>query len=233
VRQEHAELRHAEQRRLAALGEMSAVLAHEIRNPLASLKGHAQLLAEGLQDGSAQRRSADRVVSEAKRLERLASSLLDFVRTSQVELETVDPAELARECAAEAGAGRVDVEDAGAPPAWRLDALRMRQVLRNLVENALQASPPEARVTVRVALAQGDSRGERLVYEVRDVGEGISAAVQERLFDPFHTTRTTGTGLGLAVARRIVELHGGTITGANDPAGGAVFRVFLPFVPEP
>ncbi len=99
----------------------------------------------------------------------------------------------------------------------------MHEVIANLVRNALQASPPDVPVSVRVAVEAG-----ALVYEVRDRGEGIPAGQEEAIFEPFQTTRVRGTGLGLAVARRVVELHGGVITAAQHPAGGAVFRVVLP-----
>lgn len=218
-----AERRLEEQRRLGVLGEMSAVMAHEIRNPLASLKGHAQLLAERLAGGSEERRKADRVVADATRLERLTQDLLDFARSGPLLLGLADPAELLRAVAGELGNGRVAVDAAAAPAAWRLDRRRMEQVLANLIDNALRSAAPESPVEVSAA-----ERGGRLVFTVRDHGEGLPAGEEERIFEPFFTTRTTGTGLGLAVARRIVEMHGGTLTAADHPQGGALFEVSLP-----
>ena len=228
---EEGERRTAEQRRLLALGEMSAVLAHEIRNPLASLKGHAQLLVERLANDSVQRRKAARVVEEATRLEVLTSDLLDFVRSGPIDLRPVDPAALLRAAAAELSDGAVEVEGAaagaGTPDRWPLDERRFRQaVLVNLLRNAAQASPPDRPPRARAALEHGS-----LVFTIRDFGPGLPPGNEERMFDPFFTTRPTGTGLGLAVARRIVELHGGRIEAANAPAGGgggAVFRIVLP-----
>jgi len=222
-RRERDERRLAEQRRLASLGEMSAVLAHEIRNPLASLKGHAQLLAERLPEDGPERLGAERVIHEAKRLEDLATSLLDFVRTASVALERSHPADLLRDCVEAVGQGRVDLDVSQAPEVWNLDPMRLCQVLRNLIENAVQVSAPEARVEARCA-----TEGGRLVFEFLDRGEGLPPEGAAPLFEPFHTTRTTGTGLGLAVTRRIVELHGGRIEGRNRSGGGAVFRVELP-----
>ena len=115
----------------------------------------------------------------------------------------------------------LDLEDA--PEQVRVDPARLARALHNLVENALQATPDGAKVTLR---AERD--GDAVVFEVRDRGEGIAAGAEERIFEPFHTTRTKGTGLGLAVARRIAEQHGGTLTGANHPDGGAVFRLRFP-----
>src|SRR5256885_5864910 len=126
------------ERRLASLGEMSAVLAHEIRNPLASLKGNAQLLAAGLDEKS--RAKAERIVDEAKRLERLTTDLLSFVRTGEIQRAPIAPGLLVREAAA--SVGEIEVDDAAAPASWPLDAARMRQVLVNLLDNALAAGPP-------------------------------------------------------------------------------------------
>jgi two-component system sensor histidine kinase HydH len=217
--------RHLEQeRRLSLLGEMSAVLAHEIRNPLASLKGHAQLLAEHLPADSPDRRKADRVVMESSRLEALTSDLLDFVRVGPLERAPVDPVPILQASIEEAAGGGFDLRREQAPPSWPLDAARVRQVFINVLRNAHQASRPgDARPEVGLRV-----EGDLLVVTVRDHGEGLPKGQEERIFDPFFTTRTTGTGLGLAVARRIVELHGGTLTAANHPQGGAVFRIALP-----
>jgi two-component system sensor histidine kinase HydH len=194
-RHDRVTARHAHDRRLAALGEMSAVLAHEIRNPLASLKGHAQLLVENL-DGDERARDrakAGRVVEEAIRLERLSNDLLEFT-----------------------------IDDAAAPPRWSLDGGRMAQVLTNLLANALDAAPGQP-VTAAVAVDGG-----RLIYRVRDRGPGLPAGGMARLIEPFTTTRAKGFGLGLAVAQRLVALHGGTLEGRTHPDGGAELLVTIP-----
>jgi two-component system sensor histidine kinase HydH len=200
---------------------MSATLAHEIRNPLASLKGNAQLLARALPEGERSRSKADRVVEEAIRLETLTNGLLEFARTGVIHREPIDPAALLRDAAAAVGDGRVVLQDGGAPEAWPLDRERMHQVLTNLLENAAQAAdtPVEARVA--------GERGQ-LVYVVRDRGAGIADDDLPRVFEPFFSRRVRGTGLGLAVAKRLVELHGGTIAARNAPGGGAEFTVTLP-----
>jgi signal transduction histidine kinase len=99
----------------------------------------------------------------------------------------------------------------------------MEQVLINLLDNALAVTPPGARVTANVATVGGD-----LVFSVRDRGPGIPAAERARIFEPFHTTKTRGTGLGLALVRRIVDLHGGAIEVRDAPGGGAIFSIELP-----
>ncbi len=222
LRQEEVEQRLERERRLSLLGEMSAVLAHEIRNPLASLKGHAQLLAERLAAAGPERAKAELVVKEAQRLEHLTGDLLDFARSGPIARQPVDPAGLVRSCAEEVGAGRFVVATEGAPRAFPLDERRVRQALTNVLRNALQASPEGTRPEVAVA-----ADGGALVVTVRDFGAGIAAGEEKRIFSPFYTTRTTGTGLGLAVALRVAEMHGGGITVRNHPAGGAVFRLAL------
>jgi two-component system sensor histidine kinase HydH len=223
------------ERRLASLGEMSAVLAHEIKNPLASLKGNAQLLARMLPGGDKPRAKADRVVDEAIRLEQLTNDLLQFVRTGSIERAPVDPAQLARDAAATVrrkldpttddsqviGQGASITVEAGAAPAtWSLDAGRFRQVLINLLDNAVAAGPP---VTVAVRADRG-----HLVVEVTDRGPGVADDDRDKIFEPFFTGKTQGTGLGLAIVQRVVELHGGTIGVYPNPGGGAMFRAEIP-----
>lgn len=205
------------ERRLASLGEMSAVLAHEIRNPLASLKGNAQLLASSLPAGEKPRAKAERVVDEAVRLEKLTQDLLAFVRTGELARTTVEPAALVRDAAS--GFEGVTIDDAKAPASWSLDGSRMREVLVNLIDNGLAAGAP---VTVRIA-ARGN-----LVLEVSDSGPGVKPDERDKIFEPFFTGKTRGTGLGLAIAKRVVELHGGSIRVDDAPGGGALFRIEIP-----
>jgi two-component system sensor histidine kinase HydH len=214
--------------RLTAVGTMSAVLAHEIKNPLAALKGNAQLVAEALPDGSLRRTQADRVVEASVRLQALVGDLLDFVRDGPLTRTSVDPAEILF-LAAEDAAPKAELQLETAPPAWSLDATRIRQVLENLLRNAVQAAG-DGRV-----LASASVEGDRLVYAVRDEGPGLPrggsgspGSFEETIFEPFFTTKTRGVGLGLPVARRIVELHGGELTARNRPEGGAEFRVVIP-----
>lgn len=223
LREERAHATNEQKRQLASLGEMAAVLAHELRNPLAALKGHAQLLVEQLPAGSRQQDKANRVVSEAERLEALSEDLLSFVRTTVIEPRDVNPAEFLADCAATVGDPRIEVATASVPPRCRLDPERMRQVLCNLLRNALEASASDGRV-----LATVRRDGSQLIFTVRDFGKGIRAQDLERIFEPFYTTRARGTGLGLPIARRLVALHGGSITAENAADGGALFCIRLP-----
>ncbi len=207
------------ERRLATLGEMSAVLAHEIKNPLASLKGNAQLLAAMLPAGEKPRAKAERVVEEAVRLESLTNDLLRFVRTGTIKREMIDPGALVRE-AAESIQGEVIVDTATAPKLWALDAARIREVIVNLVDNAVAAGPP-VNVSVRVVNKQ-------LVIDVGDRGPGVPEDSRDKIFEAFYTGKTQGTGLGLAVVRRVIEQHDGTISVLTNPGGGALFRAEIP-----
>ncbi len=211
-----------EQQRLAVLGQMSAVLAHEIRNPLASLKGNAQLVAEKLPEDSPDRKRVARVVSEANRLEALTADLLDFARTAPMQLTEADPLEMAKQLIEDVDGGPFDLEARGPGRTWAFDAARVRQALLNVLMNARQASG-EGAVSVLV-----DQSGGELVFEVADTGNGLPPGDEGRIFDPFFTTRTNGTGLGLAVARAAVERHGGRIEARNRERGGALFRIAIP-----
>jgi len=198
---------------------MSAVLAHEIKNPLASLKGNAQLLAGMLPTGEKSRSKAERVVDEAVRLETLTNDLLQFVRTGAIRRESVDPAAVVRE-AAESIKGQVTVDVSRAPRSWSLDASRIREVIINLVDNAVAAGEP-----VHVSVV---TTNKRLVIEVADHGPGIPEEDREKIFEPFFTGKTQGTGLGLAVVRRTIELHGGRVEALVNAGGGALFRAEIP-----
>jgi two-component system sensor histidine kinase HydH len=220
---ERAEAQFSAQRHLARLGEMSAVLAHEIRNPLAALKGHAQLLAEQTREPAVAAR-VERVVKEAVRLEQLTNDLLELVRSGVIRRGPAHPGELLQRAARATDPARVECAAVDAPESAQLDAGRIEQVLINLIENALEVTPTALKVQ---AEASAD-RGGALIFTVRDHGPGVPPAERARIFEPFHTTKTRGTGLGLAVASRIVELHGGRIDVLDADGGGALFRVYLP-----
>ncbi len=223
VRAEAAADEAQRDRRLRALGQMSAVLGHELRNPLASLKGHAQLLLEKLQRDHPGRRGAETIVKESIRLEELANHILEFVRTGNVQPRPSDAISVAQAAIRATDPARVELVTEGAVPPWNLDPERMEQVLVNLIENARTASLAQSPIRLVVAAS-----GRELMYEVQDQGEGLPEGEEDRAFEPFYARRTKGTGLGLALARRIVEGHGGTITARNRPGGGAAFRILLP-----
>jgi signal transduction histidine kinase len=235
-RLEEATQRAEDAERLAALGRIAAGLAHEIRNPLGSIVGSVQLLtgARGLSDEG--RRLCGIVERETARLNDLVEDMLQLARPRQPVLGEVDVARTAREVvalASQSGRGSdVDVRYEGPGETEQVpmqaDSGQLRQVVWNLVRNAVQASSPGARVIVRVARdgpASSEKRPTRAVLEIHDDGPGIGAEAQERLFDAFFTTRSSGMGIGLAVVKRIVDEHGWLIEVDSKEGRGATFRV--------
>jgi two-component system sensor histidine kinase HydH len=210
-------------KRLKALGRMSAVLGHELKNPIAGLKGHAQLLLEklGAEDHPAMKQ-ARTVVREAELLESLTTQVLEFARKGELKLSKVYLDDLADTAAALSGIGGVNVV-APQETTWHLDRARMEEAVVNLLANARQASGPEDPIDLIFEI-----RNKILTITVRDRGDGIPTADLERIFEPFVTTKTRGTGLGLAVVKRIVEAHGGRVSAQNHEAGGAALVLEIP-----
>jgi two-component system sensor histidine kinase PilS (NtrC family) len=216
--------------RLAALGQLAAGLAHELRNPLAAMAGSIELLkgARGLREADA--RLMDIVLREAGRLEQLVAAFLAFSRPApprreQVKLERV-LAEMLDVFGNDPLAAHVRLERALSPaPAW-CDPDQVRQVFWNLLANAAHAAGGgDRRGTVRVACSS-DREAARLVVE--DDGPGIAESDLPQLFTPFFTTKKHGTGLGLATVQRIVDAHGGSVTVESAPGTGTRFVVRLP-----
>jgi signal transduction histidine kinase len=220
-----------EAERLAVLGRIAAGLAHEIRNPLGSITGSIEMLRESQALSEEDRRLCDIVQREARRLNDLVGDMVDLSRPRRPRPEATDVASLAREVvalAANAARGS-DVVVAYAGPDRetyaRCDGHQMRQVLWNLVRNAIQASSAGSTVTVRVEQRERD-----VTLAVDDQGQGIPETVALRIFDDFFTTRTHGAGIGLAVVRRIMQDHGpmgARLSVQRAPGGGARFQVSL------
>jgi len=225
---EEATARAEQAERLAALGRLAAGLAHEIRNPLGAIAGSIELLRTGGTLGEEDQKLCEIVEREAARLNDLVGDMLDLSRPRAPAKTTVDLASVARDLvtlAAKSGRGAdVTVRYEGPPSAPVLaDAAHMRQVVWNLMRNAIQASSPGDEVTVRVG--DGDA-GARLL-EVSDHGPGLTREARERLFDAFFTTRSQGMGIGLAVVKRIVDDHGFEVE-VESAAQGTTFRVRIP-----
>lgn len=214
--------------RLAALGELSAAIAHEIRNPLASISGAVELLTGEQRTADTQTRLQAIVLREIDRLNQLVSDFLLYARPQEPQVAPFDVAEVLtdlRDVATKDPAwhGHTIVVDVPVPLHARADARQVRQLLWNLLHNALEASRPGKPVTVRAR-----SHDRALVLEVIDEGEGIDPAIRPHLFEPFRTTKRTGTGLGLAVVHRIVEAHGGAISVTSERGLGTTMHVSLP-----
>ena len=208
--------------RLALLGKMAASLAHEVRNPLAAIRLHAQLLERSL--APADQASAGMIVAETGRIESLVCQWLGFAKPGSLAMGPVDITALATETAdalrPRAAHSQVEIRvetDADATDARVSgDAERLRQVLGNLLLNAIQAMPQGGTVELRVT-AQG--------VDISDEGHGFSAAALEHFGEPFHSEREGGMGLGLAVSKEIVEAHGGRLNAENRRGGGACVRI--------
>ncbi len=221
--------------RMAALGRLAAGLAHEIRNPLGSISGCIQLLKTVPNLSEEDRRLCEIIQREAARLNDLVTDMVDLSRPRKPMLASVDIANLAREVVAlSSGSGRgvsdVAVRYEGLDNAEvQADGAQLRQLVWNLVRNAVQASRPADEVVVAT---RRDDQG-AVELSVSDKGPGIDASAHERLFDAFFTTRSQGTGVGLAVVKRIADEHGFAIQVESSAGPGATFRVVLKSVPPP
>lgn len=222
----------AEERHLADLGKMAAVLAHEIRNPLGAIKGLSQLVLEDLPAGDPSREHLATVVREAGRLERLVQDLLLFSRPRRAEIAPTDVTRLVDEVISllrrELATKNISLHlrSTDAPIVAQTDADALRQVILNGLRNAAEASPPGSEVVVVLELLP---RNGCFALEIRDHGPGIGGQDPAELFLPFRTSKVReGTGLGLAVAKRIVDGLGGRIELSNREPRGAVFRIVLP-----
>jgi signal transduction histidine kinase len=219
--------------RMAALGRLATGLAHEIRNPLGSIAGSVSLLRSARDLSQEDRQLCDIIQRETSRLNDLVSDMVDLSRPRRPELATVDIAVLAREVVELAGRSGRSVSDVRVvyegPDALPIvaDGAQMGQLVWNLVRNGVQASDPGGVVKVVVEI-----RGSAPALAVIDQGPGIDAAAKERLFDAFFTTRSHGTGVGLAVVKRIADEHGFEITVESDAGKGATFRVSLGKPPD-
>ena len=229
--------------RLEGLVEMSATLAHEIRNPLMGLSAQAELLAEHLPADDARYRYLDVITREVERIDATITGMLNFVRPYEPVREPTDLSELAADAVelsrARAEGAKVELAPLATPGATvslEADAAQLKQVLLNLLINAVDAAGPHGRVAMSVAegpVALIDAgRGTRqsvpgLICEVRNTGPAIEEADRARIFRPFFTTKSSGTGLGLSICHKIVSAHGGEIT-ADRERDETVFRVLLP-----
>jgi two-component system sensor histidine kinase PilS (NtrC family) len=217
--------------RLAALGQLATGLAHEIRNPLSSISGSVEMVRDGNALGAEDSRLLGIVISEVERLNSLVTTMLQVGRPSQIETEALDLRTIASEVVAvargEATASnglQIDQVGADEPIIVAVDPDRMRQVVWNLVKNAVQASPHRGKVEVRT----GRNEAGRAFLEVADEGSGISEEQRERLFDMFYSGRSHGVGLGLALVKQIVDQHEGRIEIIDRDGAGTCFRVTLP-----
>ncbi len=232
-------------RRLAAIGEMAAGIAHEVRNPVGSIKLYAKMLEDDLAGMSGPREVARKIAAAARGLDVVVGDVLAFARETQPRVVEMDGAvmleravEMCADVAARVPGGVRVVWDTGRGDGIvRCDGAMMERAIVNVVRNALEAMGEMAeRREGGHALTLGlrDERGARgdgagwSVLSVRDTGPGMSDEVIARMFNPFYTTRAAGTGLGLSIVHRIVEAHGGRVVVRRERPGGACVELWLP-----
>jgi two-component system sensor histidine kinase PilS (NtrC family) len=229
VREMEERMRKAD--RLAAIGELSAGIAHEIRNPLASISGSIEILYNELELSGDDKHLMELIMKESDRLNKIINDFLEFARLRRPKRRPVAIARcldevaalLANNPAARAGI-EIRVVHGDDELVVETDEEQMKQVMVNLAINACEAMSGGGRLVIETRrTSDGQAR-----ITVRDEGPGIGGEARERLFEPFFTTKEGGTGLGLAIANKIVESHGGRIEARNREEGGAEFSVVIP-----
>jgi signal transduction histidine kinase len=214
--------------RLASLGRLAAVIAHEVRNPLGSIQGAVEILGAGLPASDPKSEFAQIARKEVAALETLTSEILQFSKPAAPKQLPIDPREIVEDacrlCADQARRQAVDVNFAPAMATCILvDPEQIKQVLLNILINAIQVQPSGGRIEIRISREEKD-----VVISVQDFGPGITAENLEHIFEPFFTTKREGTGLGLAISYQLVSRNGGSISAESPPGQGACFRVRFP-----
>ena len=231
IQLERARVALAERENLAALGQLAAVVAHEVRNPVAIIFGALATL-ERAAHSEEDAKLLGIVGEEAERLKQLVARLLEAVRPFELQYSRLAAGELVRAAVSQVTAGTgvapTQVELASVPPEEiECDGVLLEQAIANLVQNALVASGRRSPVRVHASVERS-SRPPLLRLEVSDDGDGVAPEMRPRLFTPFFTTRATGTGLGLMLVKRIAEAHGGTVDYEPPASGGACFVLRVP-----
>src|SRR5579859_8108840 len=232
VKYHHMEDEVFRKNRLVELGTIAAGVAHEIRNPLASIKTFAQLMPERMDDPEFKNEFSKLVLKDVDRITKVIESMLAFARPGQVSVREQSTNELVEEAILliqpRLKAKHVELTRAfQGNPVVKVDKQQMLQVLVNLLSNAVDAVDGKGNIRVATGVSQFETKT-FAVIEVSDSGPGISAAVRSRLFDPFFTTKKEGTGLGLSISQKIARDHGGTITVSSVEGKGTTFQINLP-----
>ena len=223
------QLRRAD--RLAALGELSAGIAHEIRNPLGSIKGSIEILESEISANHPKHEFVEIIQEETARLNGLVGEFLQFARPPRPSMAPASLSDLVEGAAslvaqeAEQSGIRVSKRIDPTMPPVRVDPDQIRQVLLNILLNATQAMGTGGRLEI---LCRYEREAELAVVEISDTGPGVAPDQLEQIFDPFFTTKSNGTGLGLSISHQLVENHKGRIVARTNPDGGLTFRIELP-----
>jgi PAS domain S-box-containing protein len=237
TRVEQLEERERLRDRLAAVGELAAVIAHEVKNPLASIEVNAGRLRRRIADVPDAQQVLTDIIAEAKMANAIVQEVLDFVRPIRLQVERTDVATAVRgaiqlaDTKARRGDIDVDVTVPDGLPQIQADEHQLTQLFTNLLINAYEAMDGRGRIAVRaglVRLEDGAEGRDAVLVECADDGPGIAADVAERAFQPFFTTKPQGSGLGLAIVRKIVDAHDGRLDLQTSPGLGTTIRVTLP-----
>jgi len=232
--------------RLEAMGEMAVNIAHEIRNPLGSIELFASLLKRDFSKGDERRKLVEHIISGVKSLNQVISNTLLFTHTLIPNFQKVNLSSLLDEALVFSShivkENRIKVSKEYSPKNFLLlyaDSALLKQLFLNLILNAVQAMPDGGYLKIATAVIRetidngnGRAQSEMLEIKIADTGMGMNRAVREKVFDPFFTTRQGGTGLGLTIAHRIIEAHGGTIGVESQPRKGTTFTLGLPLQSE-
>ena len=217
-------LRH--QDRLAAVGQMSATVAHEIRNPLGGIRGFAALLARDIETDDPRARLVEKILEGSKALERVVTDLLEFTRPLQLRLQVTPCRELVDSALSYLDLGdKIITIENRVDSASRIvaDADKLRQVMLNLLLNSVQSIDHSGAIRIASSTDNG-----LVTIALSDTGCGMPAETLEQVFAPFYTTKEKGTGLGLAIAHKIIEAHGGRIDATSQPGLGSTFSISIP-----
>ncbi|WP_243438855.1 sensor histidine kinase [Fundidesulfovibrio soli] len=221
--------------RLATVGKMAAGVAHSIRNPLTSVKMRLFSLQRSLELSENQREDFEVISHEIKHLDGIIQNFLEYARPLKLSLKRISPSDVTDAAAhllgprLEAQGVQLEVARDGALQPILIDPEQLKEVLVNLVSNAMEAMHGPGRIVVEESEGFMEPMGRVAIVSLSDTGPGVPEQERERVFEPFHTTKEEGTGLGLPIARRIVREHGGSLTLTQAKGGGAKFTLTIPF----
>jgi signal transduction histidine kinase/TRAP-type C4-dicarboxylate transport system permease small subunit len=220
-----------QQQKMASIGEISAGLAHELRNSMGALLGYCKMLKKGIKEGSAAYPVMESILSESLTLENLLQRFLDFAKPLEVKWVKFDLLELIQDCVKiiqeKKPEVKLSLKTEGKIPLLPGDPFLLRQAFQNLIQNSIEAVPEDGEIKIELTRFQ-DSKGPFAKLIIQDNGCGISKENLGKIFKPFFTSKEKGIGLGLSLVKKIINLHKGRIEAESEPGKGTVFNIFLP-----